>query len=74
MVAAPRPAARSQITVIASEAKQSIFVIPGWSAGPDPESRDSGLDASHRPGITAKHNSAFSLHDVPELCMNSSSL
>src|SRR5712692_6623222 len=29
-------------------------VIPGWSAGPDPESRDSGFDASHRPGMTAK--------------------
>src|SRR5882672_10458234 len=27
-------------------------VIPGWSAGPDPESRDSGFDASHRPGMT----------------------
>jgi len=26
-------------------------VIPGWSAGPDPESRDSGFDASHRPGM-----------------------
>ena len=29
-----------------------VFVIPGWSEGPDPESRDSGLDASHRPGMT----------------------
>jgi hypothetical protein len=28
------------------------FVIPGWSEGPDPESRDSGFDASHRPGMT----------------------
>jgi penicillin-binding protein 1C len=28
-------------------------VIPGWSEGPDPESRDSGFDASHRPGMTA---------------------
>src|ERR1700722_1880783 len=28
------------------------LVIPGWSEGPDPESRDSGLDASHRPGMT----------------------
>jgi hypothetical protein len=27
-------------------------VIPGWSAGPDPKSRDSGFDASHRPGMT----------------------
>src|SRR5580704_7086792 len=27
-------------------------VIPGWSEGPDPESRDSGFDASHRPGMT----------------------
>src|SRR6266852_4728880 len=41
-------------------------VIPGWSEGPDPESRDSGFDAEpvigprfartrwHRPGMTAK--------------------
>src|ERR1700730_13352391 len=28
------------------------FVIPGWSEGPGPESRDSGFDASHRPGMT----------------------
>src|SRR5450755_352630 len=28
------------------------FVIPGRSEGPDPESRDSGFDASHRPGMT----------------------
>jgi hypothetical protein len=28
------------------------FVIPGWSEGPDPESRDSGFDASHRPEMT----------------------
>jgi hypothetical protein len=31
----------------------------GWSAGLDPESRDSGFDASHRPGTTTKHTSAF---------------
>jgi hypothetical protein len=30
-----------------------LDVIPGWSEGPDPESRDSGFDASHRPGMTA---------------------
>src|SRR5262245_12133666 len=29
-------------------------VIPGWSKGPDPESRGSGFDASHRPGMTAQ--------------------
>src|ERR1700732_1308276 len=29
------------------------LVIPGWSEGPDPESRDSGFDALHRPGMTA---------------------
>src|SRR5258706_3984757 len=29
-----------------------LLVIPGWSEGPDPESRDSGFDASHRPGMT----------------------
>src|ERR1700722_9136073 len=31
---------------------QLSVVIPGWSEGPDPESRDSGFDASHRPGMT----------------------
>ena len=31
------------------------FVIPGWSEGPDPESRDSGFDALHRPGMTERH-------------------
>ena len=43
-----------------------MAVIPGWSAGPDPESRDSGFDAEpvigprfartrwHRPGMTSK--------------------
>ncbi|WP_323966242.1 hypothetical protein [Bradyrhizobium japonicum] len=30
----------------------SRSVIPGWSEGPDPESRDSGFDALHRPGMT----------------------
>src|ERR1700730_9560447 len=29
-----------------------MIVIPGWSEGPDPESRDSGFDASRRPGMT----------------------
>src|SRR5437879_13721849 len=29
-----------------------FLVIPGWSEGPDPESRGSGFDASHRPGTT----------------------
>jgi hypothetical protein len=33
-------------------AKTLSSVIPGWSEGPDPESRDSGFDASHRPGMT----------------------
>src|SRR5260221_5206994 len=28
-------------------------VIPGWSEGPDPEVRDSGFDAAHRPGMTS---------------------
>src|SRR6478735_10981160 len=31
-----------------------IGVIPGWCAAPDPESRDSGFDALHRPGMTLK--------------------
>ena len=28
------------------------FVIPGHRAAMNPESRDSGFDASHRPGMT----------------------
>src|SRR5580698_6319623 len=30
-----------------------VPVIPGWCVAPDPESRYSGFDASHRPGMTA---------------------
>ena len=29
-------------------------VIPGWSEGPDPESRDSGFASSMRPGMTGE--------------------
>src|SRR5947207_1988055 len=34
---------------------------------PDPESRDSGFDASHRPGMTG-YDSAFPRRDAPEFC------
>ena len=34
--------------------RRCCVVIPGWSEGPDPESRDSGLDASHRPRNDAR--------------------
>src|SRR5450631_1753862 len=37
---------------IFKRARKPMAVIPGWSAGPGPESRDSGFDASHRPGMT----------------------
>src|SRR5207344_578140 len=40
---------------------QDTAVIPGWSEGPDPESRDSGFDASHRPGMTTLRDSRFVL-------------
>jgi hypothetical protein len=36
-----------------AERSNLSFVIPGWSEGPGPEYRDSGFDASHRPGMTA---------------------
>src|SRR5258708_35026831 len=45
-------------SLVRDDVDEAIFpfnfqtVIPGWSEGPDPESRDSGLDASHRPGMT----------------------
>src|SRR5579862_9140875 len=35
-----------------ASACHSRAVIPGWSEGPDPESRGSGFDATHRPGTT----------------------
>src|ERR1700688_4032217 len=31
---------------------QGNLVIPGWSEGPDPESRDSGFALNARPGMT----------------------
>src|ERR1700761_3169042 len=38
-----------------SQWRQSAFaVIPGWSEGPDPESRDSGFAAPRRPGTTGQ--------------------
>jgi hypothetical protein len=37
---------------VANDAGPFNAVIPGWSKGPDPESRDSGFDALHRPGMT----------------------
>src|SRR5262249_5608986 len=36
-------------------------VIRGWSEGPDPESRDSGFDATHRPGMTMERSSTLLL-------------
>jgi hypothetical protein len=52
-------AARSRSCVCSShrhceERSDPDAVIPGWSAGPDPESRDSGFDAPHRPGMTVR--------------------
>src|SRR6202035_1706047 len=37
-------------------------VIPGWCVAPDPESRDSGFDASHRPGMTVDEKSGCPAH------------
>src|SRR5207248_7870707 len=34
-------------------AQYCTTVIPGWSEGPDPESRDSGFASSTRPGMTS---------------------
>src|SRR2546426_3223381 len=31
-------------------------VIPGWSEGPDPESRDSGFSSAMRPGMTTSRS------------------
>jgi DNA helicase-2/ATP-dependent DNA helicase PcrA len=42
------------ILVVSPALSHPRAVIPGWSEGPDPESRDSGFDASHRPGMTAQ--------------------
>src|SRR3981189_511018 len=43
---------RMMTAILVSNCMITPDVIPGWSEGPDPESRDSGLDASHRPGMT----------------------
>jgi hypothetical protein len=38
---------------------------------PDPESRDSGFDASHRPGMTESgYDPALSRREAPEFCTN----
>ena len=39
-----------------------LGVIPGWCAAPDPECRDSGFDASHRPGMTVLEALFCGLH------------
>src|ERR1700722_20602265 len=46
------PRRGDQVTAVIARSNLTS-VIPGWSEGPDPESRDSGFDALHRPGITA---------------------
>src|SRR6185295_1900571 len=43
---------RITTAILVSNCMMSPDVIPGWSEGPDPESRDSGFDAPHRPGMT----------------------
>src|ERR1700731_1930983 len=48
----------------------ACVVIPGWSEGPDPESRDSGFASSMRPGMTDKR-SVFALqHRLPKTPAN----
>src|SRR6201982_915328 len=42
-------------------------VIPGWSEGPDPESRDSGFGAAHRPGMTTREISVCAVIAPPPL-------
>ena len=39
------------------EDAESCDVVPGWCAAADPEPRDSGFDASHRPGMTREEGS-----------------
>src|SRR5450631_2223705 len=46
---APRSDFASVQWIRAATATKLASVIPGWSEGPDPESRDSGFDGSHRP-------------------------
>src|ERR1700722_19642935 len=55
-VASARPASSRNIFSISvgvMECRLGNTVIPGWSEGPDPESRDSGFASSMRPGMTA---------------------
>src|SRR6202165_1493441 len=73
----PRPTARLSMSrttaVIASlsaviarseATKQSTPSFRDGALAPDPESRDSGLDASHRPGMTASGLLRFARNDV----------
>jgi len=55
----PSPAAHSRRKVRSIEVRRSGFIVdgpapslPGWSEGPDPESRDSGFVLRHAPGMT----------------------
>src|SRR5712675_42670 len=45
-------AAAVHIDLVHGHIPSSLSVIPGWSEGPDPESRDSGFASSTRPGMT----------------------
>jgi hypothetical protein len=54
-------------------------VIPGWSKGPDPESRDSGFIAARCPGMTTGRRQALdtlfiALRDLPVVPMCRSSV
>ncbi len=54
--AAARACDYSQRVISKLSAAYAAFVIPGWSEGPDPESRDSGFASSTRPGMTGKEH------------------
>jgi len=57
-----------QVYVTGGGVKQSGPSFRDGALAPDPESRDSGFDASHRPGMTAdRYDFAFSRRDTPEV-------
>jgi hypothetical protein len=48
----------AQTVLIASGANAALIVIPGRIEDASPESRDSGFDAAHRPGMTVSRHAA----------------
>src|SRR5579871_5852804 len=49
----PRSISFASMSAFMRSVPAAYSVVPGWCEAPDPEPRDSGLDAAHRPGMTS---------------------